>query len=86
MSGEGQSGTRRSAVGGLFGLNLPLPRVHSRRAAYIALALLTLVWGFNWIAMKAALFHAHPLEFNVQRIWLAVAPEEAGRFLARYGY
>ena len=51
---------------------MPLPRVHSRRAAYIALALLTLVWGLNWIAMKAALIHAHPLQFNVQRIWLAV--------------
>jgi drug/metabolite transporter (DMT)-like permease len=47
--------------------------VHSRRAAYVALALLTLVWGFNWIAMKAALLHAHPLEFNVHRTWLAVA-------------
>ena len=45
--------------------------VHSRRAAYVALALLTLVWGLNWSAMKAALMHAHPLEFNVQRTWLA---------------
>jgi drug/metabolite transporter (DMT)-like permease len=25
----------------------------------------------NWIVMKAALFHAHPVEFNVQRTWLA---------------
>lgn len=50
-----------------------LPRVHSRRAAYVALALLTLVWGFNWIAMKAALMNAHPLVFNVHRVWLAVA-------------
>jgi len=48
-------------------------RVHSRRAAYVLLALLTLVWGFNWIFMKAALLHAHPLTFNVQRTWLAVA-------------
>jgi drug/metabolite transporter (DMT)-like permease len=38
----------------------------------VALALLTLVWGLNWIVMKAALLHAHPLEFNVQRTWLAV--------------
>ena len=84
MNAQGESGTRRSAVGGLFGLHLPLPRVHSRRAAYIALALLTLVWGFNWIAMKAALFRAHPLEFNVQRIWLAVAVLFAA-LLARRG-
>jgi len=48
-------------------------RVSSRRAAYVVLALLTLVWGFNWICMKAALLHADPLAFNVQRTWLAVA-------------
>jgi hypothetical protein len=47
--------------------------VSSRRAAYVVLALLTLVWGFNWICMKAALLHADPLAFNVQRTWLAVA-------------
>jgi drug/metabolite transporter (DMT)-like permease len=45
--------------------------VHSRRAAYAALALLTLIWGFNWIVMKAALMHSHPLAFNAQRTWLA---------------
>jgi len=50
-----------------------LLRVHSRRAAYVALALLTLVWGFNWIVMKAALMHAHPLAFNVHRTSIAVA-------------
>lgn len=47
--------------------------VHSRRGAYVALVLLTLVWGFNWAAMKAALMHADPLVFNVQRAWLAIA-------------
>ena len=46
--------------------------MRSRRAAYVALALLTLLWGFNWIVMKAALLHAHPLEFNVHRTWLAI--------------
>jgi drug/metabolite transporter (DMT)-like permease len=46
-------------------------RFHSRAGAYAALALLTLLWGMNWIVMKAALFHAHPIEFNVQRTWLA---------------
>jgi len=50
-----------------------LLRVPSRRAAYGVLALLTLVWGFNWLFMKAALLHADPLAFNVQRTWLAVA-------------
>ena len=47
--------------------------VGSRRTAYVALALLTLVWGLNWVVMKAALLHAHPLEFNVHRTWLATA-------------
>ena len=47
--------------------------VRSRRAAYAALAVLTLIWALNWIAMKAALLHAHPLAFNVQRTWLAIA-------------
>lgn len=46
--------------------------VNSRRGAYAALALLTLIWGLNWAAMKAALMHAHPLVFNVHRTWLAV--------------
>src|SRR6476469_3328873 len=54
------------------GLTAPMVRVSSRRAAYVVLALLTLVWGFNWILMKAALLHADPLAFNVQRTWLAV--------------
>ena len=46
--------------------------VHSRRSAYVALVLLTLIWGFNWIAMKFALESANPVVLNVQRIWLAV--------------
>jgi drug/metabolite transporter (DMT)-like permease len=46
--------------------------VRSRRAAYALLAVLTLIWGLNWIAMKAALLHAHPLVFNVHRVWLAI--------------
>jgi drug/metabolite transporter (DMT)-like permease len=46
--------------------------VAGRGAAYALLALLTLLWGMNWAAMKAALMHAHPLVFNVDRTWLAV--------------
>ena len=33
-------------------------RALARRSAYAALVVLTLVWGFNWIAMKFALQHA----------------------------
>ena len=51
---------------------MSLLHVHSRRAAYVALAALTLVWGFNWIVMKAALINADPLEFNMHRTWLAI--------------
>ncbi len=43
------------------------------RLAYAALAVLTLVWGGNWIAMKFALANADPGTFNVQRTWVAVA-------------
>jgi len=45
--------------------------VHSRRGAYVALAVLTLIWGNNWIVMKFALQHAHPVMLNVERTWLA---------------
>jgi drug/metabolite transporter (DMT)-like permease len=49
-----------------------LVRVGSRRGAYALLALLTLVWGFNWIVMKLALREAHPVVLNAQRSVLAV--------------
>ncbi len=45
--------------------------VHSRRGAYVALVALTLVWGFNWMAMKLGLERSHPVVFNVERTWLA---------------
>ena len=47
--------------------------VRTRRAAYVALVALTLIWGFNWIVMKQALVRADPLVFNVERTWVAVA-------------
>lgn len=45
--------------------------VHSRRGAYVALVVLTLLWGFNWMFMKFGLERAHPAVFNVERTWLA---------------
>lgn len=45
--------------------------IHTRRGAYVALAVLTLIWGSNWITMKLALQHADPVVLNVQRTWLA---------------
>jgi len=47
--------------------------VQSRRGAYVALAVLTAIWGSNWIAMKLALARADPIVFNIQRTWVAVA-------------
>ena len=46
--------------------------VNSRRGAYVALVVLTFVWGMNWIAMKFGLAYAHPIVLNVQRTWVAV--------------
>jgi drug/metabolite transporter (DMT)-like permease len=48
-------------------------RLETRRGAYVALSVLTLVWGANWIVMKLALENAHPVPFTAQRVWLAVA-------------
>lgn len=39
----------------------------SRRSALIALAILSLVWGFNWIVMKAVLAYIGPLTFSAMR-------------------
>jgi len=50
-----------------------LPSIRSRRGAYVALVVLTLIWGFNWIAMKLALVNADPVVLNVERTWLAIA-------------
>ena len=46
--------------------------IHTRRGAYVALVVLTLIWGSNWIVMKQALAHASPVVFNVERTWLAI--------------
>ena len=32
--------------------------VRTRRGAYVALVVLTLIWGLNWIALKFALARA----------------------------
>ncbi len=64
-------------------MTVPRLRIRTRRAAYAALVLLTLIWGFNWIAMKQALVDAHPLVFNVQRTWVAVAVLFGALFVRR---
>lgn len=42
-----------------------------RLAALLALAVLTLVWSYNWIVMKQALQHAGPIGFVAWRATLA---------------
>ncbi|MGH8090137.1 MAG: DMT family transporter [Rudaea sp.] len=39
----------------------------ARRSALIALGILSLVWGFNWIVMKAVLAFVGPLTFSAMR-------------------
>ncbi len=47
--------------------------IASRRAAYVALACLALLWGMNWSVMKFGLQHADPIIFNIERTWVAIA-------------
>jgi len=46
--------------------------VQSERGAYIALVVLTVAWGTNWIAMKQAMTSAHPVAYNIERTWTAI--------------
>ena len=48
------------------------PGIRTRRGAYVALVLLTLIWGSNWIVMKQALVHSNPVVFNIERTWVAI--------------
>jgi drug/metabolite transporter (DMT)-like permease len=47
--------------------------IASKRAAYGALVLLTLIWGMNWMVMKFGLQYAHPVIYNVERTLVAIA-------------
>jgi drug/metabolite transporter (DMT)-like permease len=45
---------------------MPSP-VSSRRSAFVALALVTLIWSYNWIVMKQVLRYCGPFDFCVLR-------------------
>jgi uncharacterized membrane protein len=47
--------------------------IASKRAAYGALIILTLIWGLNWMAMKFGLQFAHPVIYNIERTFVAIA-------------
>jgi drug/metabolite transporter (DMT)-like permease len=42
--------------------------VHSRRAAYLLLVLLALVWGAHWVVVKTGLHYMPPLTYGVLRL------------------
>ena len=44
-----------------------MTRSNARRQALIALALMSLIWSFNWIVMKRALQYIGPLDFSALR-------------------
>ncbi|HMM58046.1 MAG: EamA family transporter [Xanthomonadales bacterium PRO7] len=44
-----------------------MTEVSARRSALIALAILTVVWSFNWIVMKAVLVYVGALTFSAMR-------------------
>jgi drug/metabolite transporter (DMT)-like permease len=46
--------------------------VRSRRGAYVALVVLTVVWSSNWIGLKLGLARADPIVFNNHRLAAAV--------------
>jgi len=50
-----------------------MKETHSRRQALIALALMSLIWSFNWIVMKRALHYIGPLDFSALRTVLGTA-------------
>lgn len=51
----------------------PLFGIASRRGAYVAMVVLTLMWGSNWMALKLGLQYGDPVIFNVQRTLAAIA-------------
>ena len=44
-----------------------LLRIRSRSGAFVALGVLTVVWGFTWIALKVGLSHTDAVSFTVHR-------------------
>ncbi|MET0918364.1 MAG: DMT family transporter, partial [Burkholderiales bacterium] len=63
-------GTARSAKGA--SMIARYVSVRSQRGAYVALGVLTLLWGTNWVVMKQALTSAHPIVYNIERTWVAI--------------
>src|SRR5689334_9595285 len=48
----------------------PAPPAASRSGPLIALFFLALIWGYNWVVMKAAMRYVGPMEFAALRVAL----------------
>lgn len=46
--------------------------IRTRRGAYVAMVLLTVLWGLNWVAMKIGLQYADPVIYNIERTLAAI--------------
>src|SRR5512146_2141509 len=46
---------------------------NNRNLAYVALAALALLWGYNWVVMKIAVRYAPPIEFAALRLLIGAA-------------
>lgn len=44
-----------------------MPQNRTTRNAFIALGLVALIWGYNWVVMKIALYHSGPVDFSLLR-------------------
>lgn len=74
--------TSNTSVASGFKSALPAPDSKTNRStawlsfhwrATAGLALLSLLWGYNWVRMKIAVHHAAPIDFAVLRTVLGAA-------------
>ena len=59
-----------------------MPKNHIFRA-FVALFLLTLIWGYNWVVMKLAVQYASPFQFAALRTFLGAVMLFAVLFLSK---
>ena len=46
-------------------------RLSPQLKAYLALLVLVLIWGYNWVVMKTAVMYAGPIDFAALRLVLS---------------
>ena len=50
-----------------------MPALDKSRLAFVALALLALIWGYNWVVMKQVIQYVDPFDFSAIRTLLGAA-------------